>query len=134
MTPGKSLVEKRRPLTRVEIITLAVEQGGRCGCGCGEKLDATKERVIDEHVIPLELTGTNDLSNRALYRKPCAAKKTTADAAAIAKAKRRAGETGQGPRREIPTRVRAWPPKGSRPLGTSKRTQTPCANHSGDER
>jgi hypothetical protein len=126
MTPGKSLVEKRRPLTRVEIITLAVEQGGRCGCGCGEKLDATKERVIDEHVIPLELTGTNDLSNRALYRKPCAVKKTKADAAAIAKAKRLAGETCQGPRRAIPSRGFSKPSVPvripSRPFGTSKRS------------
>lgn len=122
MTPGKALVEKRRPLTRIEIITLAVGQGGRCGCGCGEKLDATKERVIDEHVIPLELTGTNDLSNRALYRKPCAVKKTKADAAAIAKAKRLAGETGQGPRKAIPSRQFAKPAVPiripSRPLAT----------------
>ena len=105
MTPGKALVEKRRPLTRVEIITLAVEQNGRCGCGCGEKLDAVREGVIDEHRIPLELTGANDLSNRALYRKPCAVKKTKDDHAAIAKCKRLAGETCAGPtKRPIPSR------------------------------
>jgi len=131
MTSGKALVEKRRPLTRAEIITLAVEQAGRCGCGCGEKLDAVREGVIDEHLIALELTGANDLSNRALYRKPCAVKKTKADAAAIAKCKRIAGETGQGPRREIPTRVRAWPPKGSRPFGTSK-ARSPIAVERGE--
>lgn len=104
MTPGKDLVEKRRPLTRIEIITLAVEQGGRCGCGCGIKLDAVREGVIDEHVVPLELTGTNDLRNRALYRKPCAVEKTKADHGAIAKCKRLAGETCQGPKRPIPSR------------------------------
>lgn len=108
MTPGKALVEKRRPLTRIEIITLAVEQGGKCGCGCGIKLDAVREGVVDEHVVPLELTGTNDLRNRALYRKPCAVEKTKADHGAIAKAKRLAGETCQGPKRAIPTHVNAW--------------------------
>lgn len=86
-------VEARRPLTRREVIELAVRQGGRCGCGCGEKLDAMREGVIDEHLISLELTGSNDISNRALYRKPCAVAKTKNDATAIAKAKRLAGET-----------------------------------------
>lgn len=125
MTLGKALVEKRRPLTRIEIITLAVEQGGKCGCGCGEKLDAAREGVIDEHRIPLELTGTNDLSNRALYRKPCAAEKTKADHAAIAKAKRLAGETCNGPRRQIPSRGFQKPTVPiripSRPFGNSKK-------------
>lgn len=125
MTPGKALVEKRRPLTRIEIITLAVEQGGRCGCGCGIKLDAAKEGVVDEHVVPLELTGTNDLRNRALYRKPCAVKKTKADHKAIAKAKRLAGETCQGPRRKIHSRgfsKTTVPIKiPSRPFGPSKK-------------
>lgn len=86
-------VEARRPLTRREVIELAVRQGGRCGCGCGEKLDAMREGVIDEHRIPLELTGGNELENRALFRKPCADKKTKVDAGNIAKAKRLAGET-----------------------------------------
>jgi len=108
MTSGKALVEKRRLLTRIEIITLAVEQGGKCGCGCGEKLDAVREGVIDEHVIPLELTGPNDLKNRALYRKPCAVKKTKGDAAAIAKAKRLAGETCNAAGKPIPVHVDPW--------------------------
>jgi hypothetical protein len=47
------------------------------------------EGVIDEHVIPLEIReNANELSNRALYRKPCAAKKTPGDQSAIAKCKR----------------------------------------------
>jgi len=101
--PG-DLVEKRRKLTRAEIIEITVRQAGRCGCGCGHRLDPFSEGVIDEHIIPLELTGSNDITNRALYRKPCAAEKTKADATDIAKAKRRAGETCQGAKRPIPPR------------------------------
>ena len=82
-------IEPRRPLTRRETIELAVRQGGRCGCGCGDKLDALREGVTDEHRIPLEMGGTNDLSNRELWRTPCAKRKTAkADQPAIAKVKR----------------------------------------------
>lgn len=98
MTSPADLVETRRVLSRRQTIELAVRQNGRCGCGCGVKLDALKEGVIDEHIIPLELTGSNDLENRALFRKPCAAKKTTDDFAKIAKAKRLAGETCTKPK------------------------------------
>lgn len=110
-------IEKRRVLTRVEVIELAVRQGGKCGCGCGGKLDAMREGVTDEHVIALALGGSNDLDNRELWRTPCSQAKTAKrDAPAIAKAKRLAGETCQGPTKTIPTRVRAWPPKGSRKI------------------
>lgn len=119
-------IEKRRVLTRVEVIELAVRQDGKCGCGCGGKLDAMREGCVDEHVIPLALGGSNDLDNRELWRKPCSDAKTAkVDLKAIAKAKRLAGETCQGPTKPIPTRVRAWPPKGSRKLQSRKsRTQS----------
>lgn len=97
MTAPKDLVQDRRKLTRMETIEICVRQNGRCGCGCGKRLDPFAEGVIDEHLIPLELTGSNDLENRALYRKPCAKAKTEIDAANIAKAKRLAGETCTGP-------------------------------------
>jgi 5-methylcytosine-specific restriction protein A len=99
------LVEKRKPLTRAETLFLCIAQQGRCGCGCGFKLDPITEGVIDEHIIALELTGPNALTNRSLYRKPCAKRKTAEqDAPAIAKAKRLAGETCTGPKRPIPSR------------------------------
>lgn len=95
------MIEKRRPLTRAEFGQLMVDQGGRCACPCREKLQPLTEGVIDEHRIPLALGGSNDLSNRELWRKPCAAAKTAGqDAPAIAKAKRQAGEKGQRARRE----------------------------------
>lgn len=102
---------KRRDLTRMEVIELSVRQEGKCGCGCGVKLDAMREGVIDEHVIPLAYgkEDANDLKNRALFRKPCAAKKTAeVDQPGIAKAKRNAGETCPGPSRPIPAPVDPW--------------------------
>jgi len=109
--------EKRRPLNRAEMAHLCITQNGRCGCGCGEKLDALREGIIDEHRVPLALGGSNDLSNREAWRKPCAKAKTSEkDAPAIARAKRLAGETCTGPKREIAKHVNAWAPKGSRKL------------------
>lgn len=115
-------VEKRKPLTRREALHLMIEQEGRCGCGCGQKLQPLTEGVIDEHVRALGLVGGNELTNRSLWRKPCAKAKTKGDHAAIAKAKRQAGETGQQARRDarghgsIPQRANPWPPAGSRKL------------------
>lgn len=95
-------IEKRRPLTRAEFAQILLNQNGRCGCGCGAKLQPMTEKVIDEHRVPLALGGTNALSNRELWRAPCAAAKTASkDAPAIAKAKRLNGETGQN-RRKVP--------------------------------
>lgn len=122
MKPELSLIpeadrapEARRPLTRRETIELAVRQGGRCGCGCNEKLNALTEGCIDEHLISLEAGGTNDLENRALYRAPCAKKKTAVDKGIIAYCKRiEARETGtRRVRKPIPQAANAWPAKGS---------------------
>ena len=100
-------IEPRRPLTRREALQLMLDQNGRCKCGCGEKLQPLSEGIIDEHRVALALGGTNDLSNRELWRKPCAKVKTaTKDAPAIAKAKRLAARI-DGTRRErkpIPSR------------------------------
>lgn len=109
-------LEARRPLTRREIIELAVRQGGKCGCGCGEKLNALTEGVIDEHVLALILGGTNDLENRALWRKPCAVAKTKGDRSADAKVKRLRGETCAQPGKPIPQRADPWGPKGVRKI------------------
>lgn len=113
-------IDKRKPLTRRETIQLMLDQEGRCGCGCGVKLEPMKEGVIDEHVIPLGIReNANELANRALYRKPCAAKKTPGDQSAIAKCKRiEARENGtRRERKPIPQRVGGgWPAKGSQKL------------------
>ena len=109
-------LETRRVLTRRETIELAVRQGGKCGCGCGEKLNALTEGVIDEHVLALILGGTNDLDNRALWRTPCAKAKTKGDRSADAKVKRLRGETCAQPGKPIPQRPDPWGPKGVRKI------------------
>jgi hypothetical protein len=86
--PDRS-TEARKPLTRRQSLQLMLDQNGRCGCGCGVKLDPMGEGVIDEHLTALELGGTNDIANRALLRKPCAKAKTAKkDSPAIGKVRR----------------------------------------------
>ena len=105
----------RKVLTRAEFGQLMIDQMGRCGCGCGEKLQPMTEGVIDEHLIALGAGGTNDLANRALFRKPCATAKTVGDKGIIGKVKRiEARETGtRRVRKPIPQAANAWPAKGS---------------------
>lgn len=92
--------EKRKQLKKFEFGFLIIKQDGKCGCGCGQKLDFSQPgMVIDEHLISLQDGGSNDLDNRALYRKECAREKTKADAGTIAKGRRVRGEKGQLARR-----------------------------------
>lgn len=94
--------QKRKPLTRVQFATLILKQEGRCGCGCGKRLQA--DQIIDEHIVALDFLGSNDLSNRSLWDRECSKAKTARDLAASAKGKRIRGETGQGPKRRIVSR------------------------------
>jgi len=89
--------EKRKPLTRVQFATLLLEQSGRCGCGCGKRLQP--DRIIDEHLNPLDSLGSNDLSNRSLWDQDCSRAKTAADVKASAKGRRLRNECGQAKRR-----------------------------------
>lgn len=92
--------EERKKLKKFEFGFLIIQQDGKCGCGCGQKLDFSQPgMVIDEHLISLQDGGSNDLDNRALYRKECADEKTKKDMGTIAKGKRVRGETGQRARR-----------------------------------
>lgn len=89
MTP-----EKRKPLTRLQFAKLALQQEGRCGCGCGAKLNFDKARqIVDEHLTPLFSGGSNQLENRALYTTACAKEKTRAEAPENARVRRHSGQT-----------------------------------------
>jgi len=80
---------KRKPLTPTQRLKLFEVHKGICAL-CGMKIKAG-EPFIDEHIIPLGLGGTNDLSNRAPVHVQCAHSKThgsQGDVAKIAKAKR----------------------------------------------
>ena len=94
--------EKRKPLTRVQFATLILKQEGRCGCGCGKKLQP--DRIIDEHLVALDFLGTNSLDNRSLWDRDCSKAKTARDLSASAKGKRIRGETGNTRKKPIPSR------------------------------
>ena len=115
MSDGNTLPkpEKRKPLTRFQFATLILRQDGKCGCGCGKKLQA--DRIIDEHLVALDFLGSNELSNRSLWDRDCSKRKTSRDLAAAAKGKRIRKETGNTPKRPIP----------SRPLIAAHRSEKP---------
>lgn len=81
---------KRKPLTARQKVKLHEDQKGICPL-C-ERPMVPGEKLIDEHLTPLGLGGSNDLSNRALVHATCAYAKTfgdEGDIAKIAEAKRR---------------------------------------------
>lgn len=80
------VIEPRKPLTRNQRVKAHDEHGGKC-CVCLLPI-APGERFIDEHIIPLELGGSNDKSNRGIAHIQCAKIKTKRDMALIAKVKR----------------------------------------------
>src|ERR1700754_4721633 len=92
------LPEPRRRLSRIEFAELMLEQNGRCQ-SCGEKLKA--DQIIDEHLVPLDQLGSNDLENRALFCTGCAREKTQDDWAASLHGRKVRGEAGQKRRREL---------------------------------
>lgn len=92
--PG--LPTERKRLTTADRINILQRQAYCCG-NCPASLVLVKGEtyrvftaMIDEHIIPLELGGSNDLSNRALYCVPCAKAKTRDDIKRISKARRQA--------------------------------------------
>jgi 5-methylcytosine-specific restriction endonuclease McrA len=91
--PGEAT--PRRRLTAAERTILLARQHDACAGPCRESLvwalvdgKPVYGPMIDEHIVPLELGGSNDLSNRELLCVPCAKAKTRADRKAIAKVAR----------------------------------------------
>ena len=94
----------RRRLSRVEFAQLMLDQEGRCA-SCREKLRA--DLIVDEHLVPLDQLGSNDLSNRVLYCASCARIKTEDDQANSLHGRRVRGEIGQKHRRAM-RRIKPW--------------------------
>lgn len=92
---------ERVPLSKWQFAMLFLQQQGKCA-KCATKLE--RGNTIDEHLQPLDHLGGNELSNRALYCKPCATVKTKTDLAASWKGKRLRGEVGNGPKRKLQSR------------------------------
>ena len=90
----------RKPLTRVQILQLAIRQKLLCGCGCGAPLNPV---CIDEHMVPrdtLPADRCDHIDNRALLNQPCAKVKTKGDQAVIGHWRRARGDSGQAKRRK----------------------------------
>ena len=90
----------RKPLTRVQILQLAIRQKLLCGCGCGAPLEPV---CIDEHMVPRETLPADrcdHIDNRALLNPPCAKAKTKKDQAVIGHWRRARGDSGQVKRRK----------------------------------
>jgi 5-methylcytosine-specific restriction endonuclease McrA len=92
MTAGRTwqIPEERQRLTRKQWADLFLDQDGKCA-NCGQRLEvkgAREVEIIDEHVEPLWRGGSNDLSNRELWCKPCTRPKTAAEATERAKSNR----------------------------------------------
>jgi 5-methylcytosine-specific restriction endonuclease McrA len=83
----------RARLNAAERRILLQRQGFRCAA-CPEPLTLEVNgrivlaAMVDEHVLPLALGGTNDLANRELRCPACAKGKTSKDLKAILKVKR----------------------------------------------
>lgn len=74
---------------------LAIFQAADAICHlCGEKIDGTRERWEVEHPIPIAMGGSDDDADLRPAHVSCHARKTKADATAIAKAKRIAAKHG----------------------------------------
>ena len=83
------MTEKRRPLTRREFGFLIIKQNCLCGCGCKQRLDFTKPKLVtDEHLNSLFSGGKNELENRALWLSECSKPKTIKEAPDRAKVRR----------------------------------------------
>lgn len=80
------LPTKRKPLTRRQRVKMHDEHGGICVV-CLQPIPSG-ERFIDEHIIPLEIGGSNDASNRGPAHIQCAKIKTKRDQKLIAKSYR----------------------------------------------
>lgn len=99
----------RQRLTGSQRSDILGRQQWRC-CACPEPLvryDGSTRillPMIDEHILPLELGGSNDLTNRELRCIPCARAKTKDDIKRIAKARRIRKRETEGPK---PSRIQS---------------------------
>ena len=99
----------RRRIPTRERVALFERAGGRCYL-CGEKIDGTRERWEIEHVIALELGGTEAPMDENLQpaHAACHKRKTSTDAGLIAKAKRREAKHTGAHRSRSPLRNQNW--------------------------
>lgn len=96
----------RKALTKFEFAQLVLEQEGRCGCGCGQKLVFEAGQIRDEHLHQMATGGGNELTNRSLWCLDCAKGKDKKDARARAKVRSltKATKKSQKPKSKLQSR------------------------------
>lgn len=85
-----SLPEERERLTKKQWTDLFLAQNGCCK-NCNQTLvvkGANEVWIIDEHLVPLSMGGSNAMPNRQLWCRPCSGKKTSDEAPVRAKSNR----------------------------------------------
>lgn len=75
----------RREFSKATKLAAWERSGGRCECGCGQKILGTPEY---DHITPAAIGGSNDLDNCRVMAKRCHRVKTSKDVPAIAKSTR----------------------------------------------
>lgn len=109
--PDRS-TEARKAIPKAWKEAARARTGGQCA-----RLDCTITTGLEyDHIIALGLQGKHAPENIEPLCGPHHLIKTKRDVEMIARAKRRAQETCQGPTRPIPQRPEPWGPKGVRKL------------------
>lgn len=73
---------KYRTIPNYLYAKIALEQCGKCGCGCGRDLEFEQRKIRIEHIMQRAFGGKHEEGNIALWCvKPCALAKDRRDAA-----------------------------------------------------
>lgn len=98
---------KYRTIPNYLYAKIALDQCGKCGCGCGRDLEFEQRKIRIEHLHSRALGGKHEEINIALWCvKPCALAKDRRDAHARAKVRSLTKSTkkSQKPKKKIQSR------------------------------
>jgi hypothetical protein len=109
------MTRERVPLEKRNVSKARREKIIKAQEGVCKRAHCEAEAVAVDHVIPLWVGGSNRDDNLEGLCQPCHDRKTKAEASARAKVKRieKRLDGTRKPRKAIPQRKNAWPPKGS---------------------
>jgi len=100
---------KYRTIPNYLYAKIALEQCGKCGCGCGRDLEFAQRKIRIEHLVQRAFGGRNEESNIALWCvKPCALAKDRRDAQNRRKVRsiRKSTKKSQKPKQKIVSRTK----------------------------
>ena len=100
---------KYRTIPNYLYAKIALEQCGKCGCGCGRDLEFEQRKIRIEHIMQRAFGGKHEESNIALWCvKPCALAKDKRDARDRAKVRslRKSTKKSQKPKKKIQGRTK----------------------------